>query len=85
MIADLINMFFMALTIAVFIRVLLSWVPNVNPRNPLIEFLYGITEPILAPIRSIMPRTMMFDFSPMIAIFVLQAIRAVLISNLTSN
>jgi YggT family protein len=81
-IADIVNVFFMVLTIAVFIRVLLSWVPNIDPRNPAIEFLYGITEPILAPIRSIMPRTMMFDFSPMIAIFVLQAVRSVLVSNL---
>jgi YggT family protein len=81
-IADVINVTFMVLTIAVFIRVLLSWIPNIDPRNPAIEFLYGITEPILAPIRSIMPRTLMFDFSPMIAIFVLQAIRAVLLSNL---
>ena len=82
MIADFVNLFFMVLTIAVFIRVLLSWVPNIDPRNPGIAFLYGITEPILAPIRSIMPRTMMFDFSPMIALFVLQAIRTVLLRNL---
>ena len=82
MIADVVNILFMVLTIAVFIRVLLSWVPNLDPRNPLIEFLYGITEPILAPIRSIMPRNMMFDFSPMIAIFVLQAVRTVLVRNL---
>jgi YggT family protein len=81
-IADVVNITFMVLTIAVFIRVLLSWVPNIDPRNPAIEFLYGITEPILAPIRSIMPKTLMFDFSPMIAIFVLQAIRSVLIRNL---
>jgi YggT family protein len=81
-IADVVNVLFMVLTIAVFIRVLLSWVPNIDPRNPAIEFLYGITEPILAPIRSIMPKTLMFDFSPMIAIFVLQAVRSVLISNL---
>jgi YggT family protein len=82
-IADVINVTFMVLTIAVFIRVLISWIPNIDPRNPAIEFLYGITEPILAPIRSIMPRTLMFDFSPMIAIFVLQAIRAVLLQNLS--
>ena len=82
MIADIVGLTFTVLTIAVFIRVLLSWVPNLNPENPAIEFLYGITEPILAPIRSIMPKTMMFDFSPMIAIFVLQAIRTVLLRQL---
>jgi len=81
-IADVVNILFLVLTIAVFIRVLLSWVPNIDPRNPGIEFLYGITEPILAPIRSIMPKTMMFDFSPMIAIFVLQAINRVLVNYL---
>ena len=82
MIAEFVNYLFLALTIAVFIRVLLSLAPNIDPRNPAIEFLYGITEPILAPIRSIMPRTMMFDFSPMIAIFVLQAVRSVLVNSL---
>ena len=83
MIADVVNVTFWVLTIAVFIRALLSWIPNIDPRNPGIEFLFGITEPILAPIRSIMPRSMMIDFSPMIAIFVLQAIRAVLLQGLT--
>lgn len=82
MIAEVVNVTFMVLTIAVFIRVLLSWIPNIDPRNPAIEFLFGITEPILAPIRSIMPKGLMFDFSPMIAIFVLQAIRSVLVRNL---
>ena len=82
MIADVVSILFMVLTIAVFIRVLLSWVPNIDPRNPGIEFLYGITEPILAPIRSIMPKSMMFDFSPMIAIFVLQAVRSVVVKSL---
>ena len=58
------------LAILVFIRAILSWFPNIDPRNPLIDFLYQVTEPILSPIRSLMPRTMI-DFSPMIATFVL--------------
>ena len=82
MIADVVNVLFMVLTIAVFIRVLISWLPNIDPRSPGIEFLYGITEPILAPIRSIMPKSMMFDFSPMIAILVLQVLRGVVVGNL---
>jgi YggT family protein len=61
------------LAILVFIRAILSWFPNIDPRNPLIEFLYQVTEPILSPIRSIMPRTMI-DFSPMIATFILFAV-----------
>jgi YggT family protein len=64
------------LAMLVFVRAILSWFPNIDPRNPLIEALYQVTEPILAPIRSIMPRTML-DFSPMIATFILFAIAQV--------
>ncbi|HEY7271016.1 MAG TPA: YggT family protein [Dehalococcoidia bacterium] len=64
------------LAILIFIRALLSWVPNLNPRNPLIEALIQVTEPILSPIRSIMPRSM-FDFSPMVASLVLLMIARV--------
>jgi YggT family protein len=59
-----------ALVLLIFIRAILSWFPNIDPRNPLIDVLYQVTEPFLAPIRSLMPR-MMFDFSPMIASFIL--------------
>jgi YggT family protein len=46
-------------------RVLMSWI---DPRfeKPLGQFLYSLTEPFLAPIRSVLPRTGMFDFSPLI-------------------
>ena len=80
MIVDIVNATILVLTIAIIIRALLSWFPNVDPRNPLVEFLLTITEPILAPIRSVMPR-MMFDFSPIIAIFLLQIIGRVITSS----
>jgi len=37
-------------------------------------FLHDITEPILAPLRQIIPRVGMFDFSPMVATFILVAV-----------
>ena len=37
-------------------------------------FIYEITEPILAPLRRIIPRFGIFDFSPMVATFILLAI-----------
>jgi YggT family protein len=64
------------LALLIFVRAILSWFPNIDPRNPLVDFLYQVTEPLLAPIRSIMPRTML-DFSPMIASFILIAIAQV--------
>lgn len=49
----------------IFARVICSWI-RVNPYNKLYQFIFSMTEPALAPIRRIMPKTMMLDFSPMI-------------------
>ena len=59
-------------TIIIFIRVILSWF---SPRpNTLTFVLDKVTEPILAPLRRIIPRTGMFDFTPLVAIILLQLI-----------
>jgi len=46
-------------------RVLLSWV---DPRfeRPISRFVYDLTEPVLAPIRRLLPSTGMLDLSPLI-------------------
>ncbi len=79
MTATIIQDVILVLTILIIARALISWVPNLDPRNPLVEFLFTVTEPILAPIRSLMPG-MGIDFSPLIAIFLLQIIGRVLLS-----
>ena len=61
------------LTGAIFIRVLLSWFP-IDPRNPLVTILYDVTEPILEPLRRVIPRLGMIDLSPMVAILIIQVI-----------
>jgi len=61
------------LTIAIFARAIISWFP-VNPGNRLVALLYQITEPILDPLRRIIPRVGMMDITPMIAIILLQVI-----------
>lgn len=43
-----------------------------DPRSPLIQILDAITEPIMDPIRRIMPRLGMLDLSPLVAILLLQ-------------
>ncbi len=60
------------LTFAIFIRVILSWF--VTRPNTLTIILDKITEPILAPLRRIIPRAGMFDFTPLVAIVLLQLI-----------
>ncbi|GBD14918.1 hypothetical protein HRbin25_00805 [bacterium HR25] len=43
-----------------------------DPRNPVIIFLHEVTEPILAPLRQLLPRIGMIDISPLVAILLLQ-------------
>jgi YggT family protein len=62
---------FNLLVIAVFIRVLLSWF-NIDRGSPMIQALDAITEPILDPIRRILPRIGMFDLSPIVALILLR-------------
>lgn len=46
----------------------------INPSNPLVVALHEITEPILAPLRQVLPRFGMIDLSPMVAIILLSVI-----------
>jgi len=59
-----------------FVRVMMSWFVR-NPANPIYHFLLGITEPVLAPIRRIMPQ-MGLDLSPIIAYLILNLITKML-------
>jgi YggT family protein len=61
------------LTAAVFVRALLSWFP-IDPRNPLVTLLYDVTEPILDPLRRVIPRLGMIDITPLVAIILIQVI-----------
>ena len=62
-------------------RVLLSWfqVGPSSPFYPVIAILYQVTEPILAPIRRVLPRFGMFDFSPIIAFLLLSFLQRVVV------
>jgi YggT family protein len=58
----------------VIIRVLLSWV-NPDPYNPIVRFLYAITDPPLYAIRRLMPGFLWstgLDFSPLVLILLIQ-------------
>ena len=61
------------LTIAIILRAILSWF-SPRPTNMLAIILYRVTEPMLAPLRRIIPRAGMIDFTPLVAIILLQLI-----------
>ena len=66
------------LTIVILLRVVVSWY-SPRPTNILIIILYRVTEPILAPLRRIIPRVGPLDFSPLVAVILIQLIYHLLI------
>jgi YggT family protein len=66
-----------AYTLVVVVAVVLSWL-NLSPDNPIVRVTRALTEPVLVPIRKILPAMGGFDFSPMILLLGLQLLRRVL-------
>lgn len=62
-----------------FARVICSWI-RVNPYGKVFQFIFSLTEPLLAPIRRLMPKTMMLDFSPMILMLALILLQRLLLT-----
>ncbi|EFO81257.1 protein of unknown function YGGT [Oscillochloris trichoides DG-6] len=76
--ATFIDLLFNALLFAILGRVLISWVdPMGNMR--ITQILREITEPILAPLRSVLPPVGMFDLSPIVAMLLLQILHTMLL------
>ena len=74
-----INVLAGALTLAIFVRVILSWIPNTRLPFGLGEFVFGVTEPILSPIRRAMPFFGGIDFSPFIALIAIQIVSGLIL------
>ena len=72
-VANLVQLFVTVLWVLVLGRVLVSWVDPMG-RNQISGFLIQVTEPMLAPIRRMLPSTGMIDFSPLILMLVLSVI-----------
>ena len=67
---SLIDLLFGLYSLAIIARVFISWM-RVDPYHPIVQFLYQITEPVLAPLRNRIPPVGMVDISPMAALFLL--------------
>jgi YggT family protein len=74
-----------ALTIYMWViiaRAVISWV-NPDPYNPIIQFLYRATEPVLAPIRRWIPfGNMGIDLSPIIVILAIVFLQSFLVRSM---
>ena len=79
--ASLVNLFFTVLTFIVVGRSLLSWF-DPGMRTSIGQILVQITEPLLAPIRRLMPSTGVIDLSPIVLIIGLLVVRQFLVAAL---
>ncbi len=70
-IAQFIFFVIQVLTWAIFIRAILSWFP-VSRDNTMVTLLMQVTDPILLPIRRVVPTIANIDITPLVAIFLLQ-------------
>ncbi len=78
-IVTFLHVFIRIMIAAIFIRALLSWFVR-DPRNALVIVLDQITEPIIEPLRRVVPRLGMIDITPMVAIIILIAVDSLLTS-----
>jgi YggT family protein len=65
---------------AILIRVLLSWIPNLDRGNPLVQLLAQITDPVLEPARRIIPSIGGIDISPIVVLLLLRLLQQLLYS-----
>lgn len=79
---QLVRLLFGLYSFAIIARVFTSWM-RVDPYHPAIQFLYRITEPVLAPLRSWIPPIGMADISPMAALFILWILQRIVIALLS--
>ncbi len=75
---DLVLTFYMWIII---IRALLSWV-NPDPYNPIVRFLYQITEPVLYRVRRFLPPLGGLDLSPLVVILIIIFLQQFLVPSL---
>lgn len=68
--------------IVIIVRALISWV-SPDPYNPIVRFLYAITEPVLEPIRRFLPFTSVgIDFSPVVVFFIIIFLKEFVVASL---
>jgi YggT family protein len=77
-IAYLIVILFQILSLVVFVYIILTWV--LSRDHPVMLALGQVVEPLLQPIRNLLPQTGMIDFSPMVLLILLQLVQQLMAS-----
>ncbi|MGI6487679.1 MAG: YggT family protein [Syntrophothermaceae bacterium] len=64
-------------------RCILSFVRH-DPHHPVLGFVYEVTEPVMAPFRRLLPSAGGIDFSPILAILVVELVRSLVLNIIAS-
>jgi YggT family protein len=73
------NLLIPILELAIFGRIIMSWI-DPSGQYTISRIIREITEPVIGPIRKLLPAVGMFDFSPLIALFLLNILQQVVLS-----
>lgn len=82
-VADLIALFLNIYLVSIIIQALLSWVAP-HQYNPVSVLLYQLNEPLLRPVRRLLPPIEGFDFSPLVVILIIQLSKMIILPPLYS-
>jgi YggT family protein len=77
----MVELFIQLYSLVILARVLMSWV-NIDPYSPLARTIFNLTEPVLAPVRNLLPPAAGLDFSPIIVMVLLQVIGRMIVTML---
>jgi YggT family protein len=83
LVALIIQILSQVITLLIIVHVVLTYV--MSPYHPVRQFIDSLVEPLLAPIRRLMPRTGMFDFSPLVLMILVQLVSSVLVNLLIAR
>ncbi|MFP4028107.1 MAG: YggT family protein [Candidatus Brocadiia bacterium] len=61
-------------SLVLLVRVIFTWLPPRHRQNEFYEFMRSITEPVLRPIRRILPTSQRIDFSPLVLLLLLRLV-----------
>ena len=81
--AHILDVLFTILYWLILIRAIISWV-NPDPYNPIVQLLYKTTEPVLEPLRRILPLNFKIgiDISPIIAFLIIMFAKSFVVRTL---
>ncbi|PLX15312.1 MAG: YggT family protein [Candidatus Muiribacterium halophilum] len=76
----IVSIIFMALRLLIIVRIIFSWIMLRRGSNDFVDFVYDITDPILKPLRVIIPLgNAGLDLSPIIAFFILGLVEQIIL------